>query len=1078
MLLFFVCLHAVAQDRQISGKVISSQDNLGIPGISVVISGTTIGTSTDIDGNYKLSVPAETKQLRFSGVGMTTRTVDLIASDVLDVTMETNVLNLNQVVVTALGVKREEKSLGYATQMVTGEELSTAKEANFINSLQGKVAGVTISGSSNLGGSSRILLRGVRSINFENQPLFVVDGVQINNGNFATRDQVRGALGYDYGNAAQDINPDDIESVNVLKGASATALYGSQGANGVIIITTKKGVARKVGTGKLPIGVTFTTGISFADVAILPDYQNKYGGGASPEFIPSDLFPELDANGDPIPNRANFEYDGSWGPEMNGQQVYQWDSYYPSLPNYGKKSAWSPHPDNIRDFYETGVTTNNSFSLDGGNENTLFRLSYTNYNQKGIVPNSSLNRNVISFNSSNKFSEKLSAGISINYIRANGKGRPQTGYNSLASNFTQWWERQLDMEQLKDYKNPDGTQRTWNMNSETDLTPLYWDNPYWTAYENYETDLRNRMYGYANLKYEITKGISIIGTIKSDFYDDFRQERVAIGTTAATALPKYSEENISFNENNYELNVTAKKSLSDNFDFNGMIGVNRQDRKTRDSYVSTQGGLKVPEYYSLNNSVDPISASNSNILYPVQQLRRNSIYGSFSFGYKRFLYFDLTGRNDWSSTLPADNNSYFYPSATASFIFSELTSYKWLSFGKIRAGWAETAIDPLPYASGETRPAITDNFVGAGTFATAVVPNRANNLALDPERTSSWELGAEMAFLNGRASFDFTYYNTLSEDVIFDVQQSITTGYNTKTYNAAEISNKGIEIELKGVPVQTKSGFEWGLGVNYAKNDNIVEKLFTDENGKETESVTIQRAPFSATFAARVGLPYGQIVGYDYAYDANGNHIINSNGAYARTAKVVPLGSVLPDFTGGFTTWFAYKSFRLTGVIDFQDGGKLFSLTNTWGKYSGTLLETAEGNIRENGLVLEGVNQTGVDAAGNPISDGTENTTNIAAVDHFFLDGGYIITAADVYDASYMKFRELTLSYNFPQKWFKNTSIQGATFSLVGRNLAVISKNIPHIDPESAVSTNNIQGLEGGQLPTTRTYGASLSIRF
>ncbi|MBL0032323.1 MAG: TonB-dependent receptor [Bacteroidetes bacterium] len=362
-------------------------------------------------------------------------------------------------------------------------------------------------------------------------------------------------------------------------------------------------------------------------------------------------------------------------------------------------------------------------------------------------------------------------------------------------------------------------------------------------------------------------------------------------------------------------------------------------------------------------------------------------------------------------------------------------------------------------------------------FATAIVPNIANNSELQPEKTSSIEIGTQLIFLEGRINLDFTYYNTTSKDVIFAVQQSLSTGYTSKFYNAAEISNKGIELQIDGQVIKTKSGFVWGVGVNYAKNTNMVEKLFTDENGNETQSLRIQNAPFSATFEARPGMAFGQIVGYDYAYDANGNHIIDG-GAYARTAKVQPLGSVLPNFTGGVSTWFEYKGFRLFGLIDFQDGGKLFSMTNMWGKYSGTLKETAEGGIRENGLILEGVEQTGVDASGNPISDGTPNTTSIAAIDHFFLDGGYVITAADVYDASFIKFRELSLTYALPKKLFLKSSIQGVSVSLVGRNLAILHKNVPNIDPESAVSTSNVQGLEGAQLPTERTYGVTLNVRF
>jgi TonB-linked SusC/RagA family outer membrane protein len=1074
LLLLFSLLSSIglAQDRHISGQVISSEDNKGIQGITVAVPNSSIGTITDEEGKYKLNIPLNTKQIQFSGIGFNTITTDLSISDSINITMTTNVNILNDVVITALGVKREEKSLGYAVQTLDGSEVSTINETNFINSLQGRIAGVSITGSSNLGGSSRIILRGVRSISFENQPLFIVDGVPIDNSNFATKDQIRGALGYDFGNAAQDINPDDIETINVLKGSTATALYGSQGANGVIIINSKKGISRTPGSGKMPIGITLSSGITFSEVSVLPEYQNRYGGGAA-STLPNDPKTYSDfliSTLHPGEQRSNFEYDGSWGPEMLGQMVYQWNSYYPSMPNYNKKTPWIAHPDNIRDFYQTGITTTNNVAIDGGNANTLYRLSYTNHNQKGTIPNSSLNRNTFNFNGSNKFSDKLSSAVSITYVGANGKGRAQTGYNSLATNFTQWWERQIDMNELKDYKNPDGSQRTWNMNSETDLSPLFWNNPYWRCYENYETDQRNRIYGVVSLNYEISKGLNLSGAIKTDYYNEGRQERVALGSAAAESISKYSEENIIVNENNYEMMITYKTSLNTNFDLNAFAGVNRQDRKKTDNFITSQGGLNVPDYYSLTNSAaNLLSVSNKT------QLRRNSIYASTSIGYKRFLYLDLTGRNDFSSTLPDDNNSYFYPSVTGSYIFSEQLTSKWLSYGKIRMGWALTAIDPPPYSTGSTRPLVADNFSG---FASAVTPNIANNPNLKPEKTSSFETGIEMIFLNGRASVEVTYYVSNSKDVVFPVQQSATTGYNSKFYNAAEIKNEGIELQLTGIPFQTKSGFKWGLGVNFAKNNNIVKKLFTDENGKSVESILIENAPFSVTFEARPGMAYGQIVGYDYAYDANGNHIIDPvTNSYAHTATVKPLGSVLPDYTGGVSTWFEFKGFKIFGLVDFQKGGKLFSLTNTFGKYSGTLSETAEEDIRTNGIVLEGVVQTGVDAEGNPTSDGTINTGKIAAVDHFFLDGGFIISAADVNDASYIKFRELAITYSFPKKWFKKT-IEGASISLIGRNLGILYKKVPHIDPESAVSTNNIQGLEGGQLPSERTYGVSLNIKF
>jgi len=1060
ILLAFTCLQVIAQDRVITGKVISSQDNLSIPGVSVVVLGTTNGTSTDIEGNYSISVSAAAKALRFSGIGMITKDVQIGASTSVDVTLDADVLKLDEVVVTALGVKRSEKSLGYSTQRVGGDDVSTAKEANFINSLQGKVAGVNITGSSNMGGSSRILLRGIRSISYENQPLFVVDGVPINNSNFTTADQARGAKGIDFGNAAQDINPDDIAEISVLKGSSATALYGAQGANGVIIVTTKKGTARVKDGKRSPVGVSLSSGITFSKVSVLPEYQNRYGGGASEDFLPTDADPNI--------LRSNFEYDGSWGPEMNGQLVRQWDSYYPSMPNYGKTTPWVSNPDNIKDFYETGVQRNNSIAVDGGNENTTYRLSYTNLNENGVMPNSSLNRNVLSFSGTNKFSKRLSSNVSVNYMRANAKGRPFTGYNGLGSNFTQWWQRQIDMSQLEDYKNPDGSQRTWNMNAEDDLSPLYWDNPYWTCYEDYETDVRNRVYGLGNLSYDLGKGFGLSGSLKTDFYNDSRQERIAKG---GTNISEYKENDISFQENNYEMMLTYKTSINEDFDFNGFVGVNRQDRKITNIFNTTQGGLNVPNFYSLTNSVDKIKADPL-----ISQLRRNSVYASASIGYKRYLYLDVTGRNDWSSTLPVENNSYFYPSVTGSFVFSELVQAKWFSYGKIRAGWATTAIDPPAYAATETRPIVSENF---GGVASAVVPNRSNNTDLKPEKTNSWEIGTEMIFLNGRATVDFTYYSSLSKDVIFPVQQSSATGFSSKFYNAAEISNKGIELMVNLIPVQTKSGFSWGIGANYGKNKNIVEKLFTDENGKETESLLLQNASFSVSLQVRPGMEYGQLVGYDYVYHTDGSKIVDpSTNSYAYTATVQPLGSVLPNFTGGVNTWVQYKGVKLFALVDFQDGGKIFSMTNMWGKYSGTLKETAEGDIRTNGIVLDGVVQTGVDADGNAVSDGTVNTGNIAAVDHFFLDGGYIISSADIYDASFIKLREITLTYALPSRLFEKTAVQGLSISLVGRNLAILHKNVPNIDPEGGLSSSNVQGIEGGQLPTTRTYGVSLNVRF
>lgn len=1067
LLLSIGYLAVQGQSRSINGTVTETNGS-PIPGVGVVVKGTTQGSITDEKGNYTFTINGNATVLTFSYVGMKTKEVVLGPGSTYNMIMENEMTDIGEVVITALGIKRDQQSLGYSSQRVSGDDVTKAKTTNFINSLQGKVAGVQITGSSNLGGSSRILLRGVRSITGNNQPLFVVDGVPVNNGNFATTDQIRGAQGYDYGNAIQDINPEDIEDINVLKGSAATALYGTQGANGVIMITTKKGKAAKSKNGKTPLGISMSTGIAWNKVAILPNYQNKYGGGVprSNEGSIGVFRPSLI---DSTAVRPQFGYDGSWGPAMDGQMVRQWDAYYEGLPNYNKATPWQAHPDNIKDFFKTGITYNNNVSISQGNENGNFRLSFTNLSQTGTAENSKLVRNVISFNGSQNISKKWTANVSANYIKATAKGRLQTGYNNLTSNFTQWWQRQLDIDGLRDYLAPDGSQRVWNKRSESDNEPLYWNNPFWVLYQNYETDQRDRVYGNAGLTYKINNWLSVTGNAKTDFYNDNRQERVAIGSVE---LPKYSEDNIRFNENNYELILTAQKSINENFDVTAFVGANRQDRVTTANLLETQSGLNIPNFYSFENSTGSLKSTANK-----ETLRRNSIFSSVSLGYKRTLFLDLTGRNDWSSALPQNASSYFYPSATASFVFNELIDKKWLSFGKVRAGIASTAIDPVPYVSNKARPLSGQTFLGLGT---GIVPNTNNNVNLKPEKTRSFEFGTELIFLNRRASLDFTYYNSLSKDVIFNVSQSGASGYSSSYYNAAKLSNTGIELAIKGVPIRLKNSFEWGVGVNYARNKNMVKELYKDPSGKETESVTLASAPFAVSLQVRPGMEYGQIVGTDYEYTADGKNIIDPNTmAYLPTAELKPLGSIMPKYTGGFNTWFGFKGITLAAQFDFQKGGKIFSLTNTWGKYSGTLAETAEGNIRETGLVLDGVMFTGYDNNGVAQAYGNvANIDTIKAIDHFFLNGGYNIAAADVYDASFLKFRELTITYDLPIRWFKKIPVQGLSFGLSARNIAILHKNIPNLDPEAAVSSNNVQGLEGAQLPTERTIGINLNIKF
>jgi len=503
-----------------------------------------------------------------------------------------------------------------------------------------------------------------------------------------------------------------------------------------------------------------------------------------------------------------------------------------------------------------------------------------------------------------------------------------------------------------------------------------------------------------------------------------------------------------------------------------MVGLNRRDVKRVNNFSATQGGLNIPDFYTLQNSVGNILVDNT-----IARFRVNSVFGSASFGYGGLVYLDLTMRNDWSSTLPLKNSSYFYPGVSASFIWTELLKGKskgWFSYGKIRGSWAKSGIDATAHSL-QTRPTPSTSF---GSNALYVLPSTLNNANLKSESVFSWEVGTELRLFVDRVSFDLTYYQSTTKDNIFRVAQSGASGANFRYVNAGTLQNKGIEFASTFVPVRLKNSFEWGIGFNLGHNKNTVKELYATADGQKVESIRLSEAPFAVSLEARPGYSAGELVGTDFVYDEHGNKMVDASGFYLATSDVKPLGSIFPDFTGGVSTYLSFKGLKLYALFDFQKGGKLFSLTNTWGKYSGTLAETAEGGIRENGIIVDGVVANGTDVNGNPTSDGTKNTTSIAAIDHFFVNQGYVITAADVYDASFVKFRELRLTYELPTKIFGNAPIRGISLGFVARNIAILKKNVPNIDPESAVSSTNVQGMEGSQLPTLRSMGFTLSFKF
>lgn len=1055
----------LAQTRVVTGTVRSSVQGEGpVPGVTVMVKGTTTGSITDANGKYSLDVPAGGTTLVFSYIGMKSQEIEIAGRTVVDVVMEPDVIGLNEVVVTALGISREKKSLGYAVQEVKGDNISKTKESNFVNSLSGKVSGVQIIQSNTMGGSANILIRGNKSLMGNNQALFVIDGVPVDNSINNTEDMVNRNGGYDYGNAASDINPEDIESLSVLKGAAATALYGSRAANGVVMITTKKGSARK------GVGVTFSTGLTFSrvDQRTLPKIQKEYGGGYGQYYEDaSGYFFETDINGD-----GNNELivptseDASWGAKFDPSlMVIDWVGLEPTdAANYLKPVPWVAAKHDIRDFFETGIKQNYNLAFDGGNSKGVYRFSYTNLGEKGIMPNSQIRKNVFNFSGTYNFTDKLSVESNVSYINDVGKGRFGTGYDpgNPMQSLGQWFQANVDIEDLKKYViTPDGRQRTWNYAYYDDLSPIYHNNIYWTRNVNFENDGRDRIFGYATIRFKLNSWITLEGRAATDTYSEFQEERVAIYSNQTSRYQKYLRD---FSETNMDLMAKFDKNIGD-FSINGLLGANRRRTSLNSTDVTTVGGLIVPDFYSLLNSKAPILSREINALSGV-----NSVFGNVSLGYKSMVYLDLTGRNDISSTLPEDNKSYFYPSASASFILSELKPLKRakaISFLKVRLNYAEVGNDAPVYS---LLPTYTQeaNWESNGLFH----PNPIfQNPGLRPERTKSMEAGLEAKFLDNRLGFDFSLYKTNTIDQIMPVSITVASGYDQRYVNSGEIENKGIELSLNATPVK-RGDFSWDLQANWFKNVNTVKSLY-----EGVDNILLSSDWDISTNIVK-GESYGILRGTDFVY-TNGQKTVGPDGMYLiGEDPTAIIGSILPDWQAGITNIFTFRGFSLSGLIDISKGGDLYSVDMKYGLATGIFAETAGLNDKGNpkrdpvedggGVLNEGVYE-----------DGTPNQTYVWAGDW---DGAwlydYLPTRAYVYDASYIKLREVAFTYNLPSKFLAKTRLSRASVSLVGRNLWIMYSNMPYYDPETSNSAGNIQGIADGAYPSTRTLGFNLTVVF
>lgn len=1063
------------QNQKITGQV-KDDKRQGVPFASVVeTNNTKNGVTADAKGNFAITITSN--QITVSAAGFTTQTIT-VTGNTANVTLITSG-PLQEVVVTSLGIRRTRNQVPYAAQQINGDEVSKNRGSNFISNLSGKVSGVDIKQTNTLGGSTNVVIRGYKSIIFDNQALFVIDGVPFNNGNTTgintnTANQRTGRGGFDYGNAGADINPDDIESVTVLKGAAASALYGSQGANGVILITTKR-AARG-------LGITVNSGVGFGaiDKSTFPKYQHSYGAGYFPSVRYEDpitgvpygfaagffLYRDINGDGTPdlvVPTSEDASYGAKFDPNL---MVYQWDAFDPSSPNFGKARPWVAAENDPATFFQKSITYNQSVFVNGGSDKGSFKLGYTRTGDRGILPNSKVTKNLINLAGTYNITDKLVAGAALDFSNIDGKGRYGTGYDdkNMMTNFRQWWEMNVDVKEQKDAYFRTRQNVTWNWADPSDLVPIYWDNVYFSRYENYETDSRNRYFGNVNLNYKIADWVNILGRISLDSYDELQEERQAVGSVTTSS---YSRFNRSYRETNYDLLLNFNKDLSGDFNLKGLLGTNIRRQHTSSIRATTNGGLIVPKVYALSNSLNTPNA-------PIEfdGIREvDGVFAGATLAWRDMVTLDATIRRDASSTLPKDSNVYYYPSVSGGFVFSKLLpDVSWLSYGKLRANYAQVGNDAPIYSVYDVY-AVVPPFGGEPQSS---VTGTKNSLSLKPERTRSWEAGVEMAFLKNRLGLDLTYYKSRSFDQILPVIVSTATGYNSKFLNAATVDNKGFEVQLNGSPFKTNN-FSWDVTVNWSRNRNKVVKLF-----EGSENIVLANFQGGVTLNATLGQPFGTIRGKNFVYDpATGLPLVSATGRYLQTVTSNEvIGDPNPDWIGGINNTFKYKNLSLSFLVDVRHGGDVFSLDMYYGLATGLYPETAGNNDLGNPSRDPLAQGGGIVVPGISVVDGKPNAVRA-------LNGygayGYLRNpaAAFVYDASYVKLREVILSYSIPRETVaKLKPFKGIDLSLIGRNLWIIHKNLPYSDPEETISAGNFQGYQSGAYPTVRTFAINAKLRF
>jgi TonB-linked SusC/RagA family outer membrane protein len=1033
MLLLAIQTPAFSQDRTVSGTVRSEAGDV-LPGVNVIIKGTARGTTTDSNGKYSLTISSG-ETLVFSFIGYAQQEITVGNQTVVDVSLNEDVQSLSEVVITAFGIEREKKALGYSVQEIEAEELTEAREVNVVNSLKGKIAGVHINPTSGgPGGSSYVVIRGNSSLAGNDQPLFVVDGVPMDN---QTLDAANIGSGVDYGDGIGNLNPDDIASVSVLKGPSAAAMYGARGANGVILITTKTG---KKGKG---IGVDVNSNLTFETPNVHPTFQNTWGGGYDDDY---GAFSKEIIDGQEVLVWPGWMLD-NWGGRMDGRPIkYQFMSEVGVVP-------YTAQPvDNIASFYRTGTTFSNTVAIGGGDDKGSFRLSFSDMSNESIVPNASLDRQSVNLRASQQVSEKLFVDGKINYTRQQGNNRPQNGINftSVAASL-ELIPRSVDLDWLKDYKREDGLMRNFKSG-----VPY---NPYWLVNEFKNSDTRDRIIGMIRVKYDLTDWLSVQARTGTDFYTDKRFSMVPQGTPGAANINgQVRNTQWHVKEENSDVLLTASGKLSSDFSGSLSVGANHLNRE--EEVVEVRGqNLDIKGLYHI---------SNASLVFPRNYLERkqmNSVYFQGQLAYKNYLFLDITGRNDWSSTLGLNNQSFFYPSVSTSFAFTDalLLDSRILTFGKVRASYAQAGNDAAPYQTMAGYSLSTTTFNG---LRMASIRSSVPLLDLKNELTKSVEFGVDLRFFNNRLGIDFTYYDQATTNQILPVEISAATGFGSRLINAGEVRNHGLELMVNATVLKA-GDFAWDMGINLSRNRSEVVSL-----APGITSHTLISNP-SASIQAREGELFGNIIGYPKKRNEAGQIVVTELGKWQRAGEMEILGNIQPDFLGGLTNSFSFKGFVLSGLLDIRKGGQVFS----YSKYDQMAKGTGKFTEDRSNLIIDGVIDNG---------DGTYRKNDIQIFSHQYYAeqgpwGG--IGETLVIDADYVALRELAFGYNFRTAFLLKTPFTNAKISVVGRNLAYLYRDaefeLMGISPESAYNSSAAaQGYEARGLPTTRSIGFNLSLSF